>query len=270
MEHRPKAIIQAGIDITGLHPAVLEAGRAIMQIKEKGVTARYKADASPVTEADERAEQILLSALLRAYPDIPIISEENPESHKLTPESLYFLVDPLDGTRDFLRADSKGAFSVNIGLIKDGQAVAGIIYAPMLDWLCWGGLDAGGFQDRNGKCTPLGIRSAPPEGPVALTSRSHRDPKTDAFLSAQNISETIYMGSSLKFALLACGQADIYPRFEPCMEWDTAAGEAILSSAGGQMFDADGNPHRYGKPGWKNRPFIACAGFCPYDKGAGG
>ena len=246
-----------------LVPAMREAGDAIMQIKQKGVSARYKADASPVTQADMAAEAILTAALSKYFPDIPVISEENTQSHNTAPSACYFLVDPLDGTREFIRADSKGAFTVNIGLIEGGRATGGLVFAPALDWLCWTQSPLKAVQIRAGRQSSLSVRQLPETGPVALASRSHRDPKTDAFLEMHHIKQTIATGSSLKFIYLAAGEADIYPRFGPTMEWDTAAGEAILSAAGGAVFDTEGKAHHYGKAGWKNGPFIACAGFQP-------
>ena len=122
------------------------SGSAILKVREQGVSARYKADASPVTLADEQANAILVAALADLYPDLPVISEEESGSHKLSPQALYALVDPLDGTREFLRSDSAGAWTVNIGLIKDRCAIGGIVYAPYLDWLCWGGPATGTWQ----------------------------------------------------------------------------------------------------------------------------
>ena len=127
------------VNLTHLLTSVRAAGSAILKVKEQGVSARYKADASPVTLADEQANAILVAALADLYPDLPVISEEESGSHKLSPQALYALVDPLDGTREFLRSDSAGAWTVNIGLIKDRCAIGGIVYAPYLDWLCWGG-----------------------------------------------------------------------------------------------------------------------------------
>ena len=245
-------------------PAMREAGRLILEVKARGVQARYKADDSPVTEADEAANAVLCAALAEHYPQIPIISEEHTASHSLTPSSGYFLVDPLDGTREFLRPDSNGHFTVNIGFIQDGKACGGIIFAPATNWLCWTNIEGLAYQEHAGNQTALQIRTTPLSGAVALASRSHLDPRTKAFLEAENITDIVSAGSSLKFLFLAAGKADIYPRFGPTMEWDTAAGEAILRAAGGQVLDPAGQPYRYGKPGWKNGPFIACAGYSPH------
>ena len=254
-------------DLTILLPAIRQAGAEIMAIHARGVTAELKQDRSPVTEADKAAERILLAALAEHFPDIPVISEENPDSHKLSAAPCYFLVDPLDGTREFLRADSSGAFTVNIGLIEQGRASQGTIYAPAFDRLCWTVFERDNlvaYQDDKNGITALKIRALPLSGPVAVASRSHLDPNTCDFLTRESISETLSIGSSLKFLLLADGQADIYPRYGPTMEWDTAAGEAILRAAGGTVLSEDGRQHVYGKAGWKNGPFIACAGYLPH------
>ncbi len=254
-------LVSEGVNLDALLPAVRQAGQLIEDVKAGGVTARVKADASPVTVADEQANAVLLAALASLYPDIPVISEEDAASHERGPEGLYFLVDPLDGTREFIRADSNGAYTVNIGLIREGRAVGGIVYAPARDWLCWGGPDVGAVQITGGRQTGLSVRHCPAGGPVAVASRSHLDEQTAAFLDRYSIGQTTSIGSSLKFLVLASGQADVYPRFGPTMEWDTAAGEAVLAGAGGRVLDPDGQPHRYGKPGWRNTPFIACADF---------
>ena len=244
-------------------PAMRQAGAEILRIKAGGVEADYKADASPVTQADHASEAILKAALAQFFPDIPVISEENSVSHLLSPTASYFLVDPLDGTREFIRHDSNGHFTVNIGFVQQGVACAGIIYVPAMGWMCWTDSHGQAHQEKDGQHSRLQIRQVPKKGPAALASRSHRDPKTNAFLEAEAISDIVSAGSSLKFLLLAAGKADIYPRFGPTMEWDTAAGEAILRAAGGDIYTPDGQPHSYGKPGWKNAAFIASAGYRP-------
>ena len=254
-------LVTAGVNLTALLGAVRQAGALIEQIKSDGVSARFKADASPVTAADEAANAVLVAALSDLHPGVPVISEEDQASHALAPDGAYFLVDPLDGTREFIRPDSQGAYTVNIGLISQQRAVGGIVYAPHLDWLGWGGPGAGAFQVKSGRLSALAVRPCPAGGPVAVASRSHSDDQTRRFLDDHNIRQTTGIGSSLKFLLLADAQADVYPRFAPTMEWDTAAGEAVLAGAGGTMVDADGAPHRYGKPGWRNGPFVACGDF---------
>ncbi|MEM1364975.1 MAG: 3'(2'),5'-bisphosphate nucleotidase CysQ [Pseudomonadota bacterium] len=237
-----------------LRPAVLEAGAAIMavyeQLEPEAVAA--KADGSPVTQADLAAEAILTKALQKHAAAIPIVSEENAASHHGKPAERFFLVDPLDGTREFIKADGRGAFTVNIGLIEHAWPVAGIVHAPVLNQYFVGAANEGAWL--NG--APIFARKPPPE-PVAVASLSHRDAETDAWLDAHNIKHTRAIGSSLKFGLLAAGEADIYPRFGPTMEWDTAAGDAVLRAAGGRVETPHGAPYAYGKAGYRSGSFIA-------------
>lgn len=249
--------------IANLAPAVREAGAAIMAIHSAGVEVRSKADGSPVTEADEAAEAILLAALASVAPDIPVVSEENADSHHRDASDVFFLVDPIDGTREFLRPDGNGAFTVNIGLIVNRRPVAGIVYAPALDRYFSGVVGSGAYETCAGQRDKIQIRDVPADGAVAVASRSHRDPVTNGWLDAQGISKTTAIGSSVKFCLLAAGQADAYPRFAPTMEWDTAAGEAVLRAAGGHVETPDGNMFTYGKPEYRNGHFIALGGFRP-------
>jgi 3'(2'), 5'-bisphosphate nucleotidase len=252
--------------LTTLGASVREAGDMIMEIHRRGVVARTKSDGSPVSEADEAAEAILLAALSRHAPDIPVVSEENAASHAITPPRAFFLVDPIDGTREFLRPDGNGAFTVNIGLVIDRRPACGIVHAPALDRFFAGVVGRGAWEESGGKRRPLQVRAVPDGGPLAVASRSHRDPQTNAWLENHGISDTIATGSSVKFGLLAAGEADVYPRFGPTMEWDTAAGEAVLLAAGGRVAFLDGTDFTYGKPEFRNTPFVACAG---YDIGSG-
>lgn len=239
--------------IADLTPAAREAGNAIMRIHARGVIADTKTDGSPVTEADEAAEEILLSALKEHAPDITIISEENAESHTLKAPETFFLVDPLDGTKEFLKADGKGSFTVNIALVENGVPTLGIVFAPALDRMFTGSSNGGAFEN----ASPISVRDVPETGAVAVASVSHRDAQTDAWLSDNAIEETVSIGSSLKFCLLAAGEADVYPRFGPTMEWDTAAGDAILRAAGGMVVDPDGTQFFYGKTDYRNGAFVA-------------
>jgi 3'(2'), 5'-bisphosphate nucleotidase len=252
--------------LTTLGASVRQAGDMIMEIHRRGVVARTKSDGSPVSEADEAAEAILLAALSRHAPDIPVVSEENAASHAITPPRAFFLVDPIDGTREFLRPDGNGAFTVNIGLVIDRRPACGIVHAPALDRYFAGVVGRGAWEESGGKTRPLQVRAVPDGGPLAVASRSHRDPQTNAWLESHGISYTIATGSSVKFGLLAAGEADVYPRFGPTMEWDTAAGEAVLLAAGGRVAFLDGSDFTYGKPEFRNTPFVACAG---YDIGTG-
>lgn len=243
--------------VTKLLPVAETAGHAIMEVHRTGrVTSDSKDDGSPVTEADRRSEAIILAGLREYASDIQIISEENGQSHGLTPERLFFLVDPLDGTREFLRDDDRGAFTVNIALIEEDRPIMGIVYAPALDQLYWG--IVGQKAQLNG--ADIRVRQPDPANRTALASRSHRDPQTDQWLHDNGITETVSIGSSLKFCLVAQGEADVYPRFGPTMEWDTAAGHAVLAAAGGRVNQQDGTPLIYGKPGFRNSVFIAHGG----------
>ena len=247
--------------LTVLTPAVLEAGEVIMEIHRRGVVARTKSDGSPVSEADEAAEAILLAALAEHVPDIAVVSEENAASHAIDPPRMFFLVDPIDGTREFLRADGNGAFTVNIGLVLDRRPVFGIVHAPALDRFFAGMVGGGAWETSGGETRAIRVRDIPETGPLAVASRSHRDPQTNGWLDEHGITDTIATGSSVKFGLLAAGEVDVYPRFGPTMEWDTAAGEAVLLAAGGRVAFLDGSDFTYGKPAFRNTPFIAYAGY---------
>ncbi len=251
-----------------LTAVTLNAGQVIMEIYERNPEARLKDDCTPVTEADTAAETLILHEIASICPDIPIVSEEAAAEGKI-PEvaDLFFLVDPLDGTREFLSRN--GEFTVNIGLIAEGQAVAGIIYTPASGRLFRGQVGAGAEQAElqpsaalsEGRWSPMAVRKAEAGSLVAVASRSHRDERTNAYLEEHGVSETISAGSSLKFCLLAAGEADLYPRMGRTMEWDTAAGQAILAAAGGSVVTEDGAPLTYGKKerGFDNPHFIARA-----------
>ena len=249
--------------IAALTPAVDAAGSLILDIKAKGPTGIIKSDGSPVTIADQKAEKILLAALTDLCPDIPVVSEENPDSHQLLAGQQFFLVDPLDGTKEFIKADDNGAFTINIGLIENGLPVMGMLYAPARNAFYWGYQGGGAFCRETTRITPITVRDVPDSGAVAVTSASHSDATTRNWLIDRQINQTKSIGSSLKFALVASGQADVYPRFGPTMEWDTAAGDAILRAAGGMVFHPDGEIYRYGKQGYRNTPFIAYGQLMP-------
>jgi len=240
-----------------LLPVVYLAGDTIMNIYKQSFKTNYKEDGSPVTIADKKAEKIILSGLKPLANGIDIISEENSESHKLKTKDKFFLVDPLDGTKEFLKKDGKGSFTVNIALIENGVPIFGIVYAPALERMFSGIIKHGAVEYSKKNKKTISVRKIPNSGPVAVASNSHRDSETDVWLREHKIVETISIGSSLKFCLLATGEADVYPRFGPTMEWDTAAGDAILRAAGGTMKNPDGSNFIYGKKGFLNSPFIA-------------
>jgi len=238
---------------------VQAAGREIMRVYRRTPEAEIKNDGSPVTEADRAAEAILLPHIRAAAPGVQIVSEENPQSHGLAVTPRFFLVDPLDGTKEFLRVGGKGAFTVNIGLIEDSVPVMGVIFAPALDRLFYGSRNHGAFEMAAGVCRQISVRHIDAAERIAVASASHRDGKTNQWLADQNIDKITAIGSSLKFCLIAAGEADAYPRYGPTMEWDTAAGDAILRAAGGIVVDEDGHPYRYGKAGYRYTPFFALA-----------
>ena len=242
---------------------MLEAGEAIMDVRSKGFSTSQKNDGSPVTDADKKSENIVLSALSKLEPEIPIISEENPNSHSSSGHQIFFLIDPLDGTREFLKSDKDASFTVNIGLISDGKPIMGLIYAPAQNRLFSGVVGNGSYEHKNDQMRKIEVSHCHSSDLTALASISHRDEETNHWLIKNEISKTISIGSSLKFCLLAAGEANVYPRFGPTMEWDTAAGDAILRAAGGNVTHPDGHPFTYGKPGYKNGPFIACGGITP-------
>ena len=243
--------------IPHLETAAREAGTRIMEIHQQGVQAEFKTDGSPVTEADRAAEEVILSALNQMAPEIPVVSEENAESHYLDPPEIFFLVDPLDGTKEFLRPDGQGSFTVNIALIEKMEPVLGVIFAPALERMFHGFKGVGSVEKSPGREGPIRIRQLPKSGSRAVVSRSHRNEETNRWLEAHQIIDTVSIGSSLKFCLVACGEADVYPRFGPTMEWDTAAGDAILRAAGGLTTNPDGSVFRYRKAGYRNSSFIA-------------
>jgi 3'(2'), 5'-bisphosphate nucleotidase len=230
----------------------LQAGRAVMDVYSLDFPVELKADASPVTQADAQAEAIILAGLRQAYPDIPCVAEEE-ASAGICPHDLgeqFFLVDPLDGTREFIKRNPD--FTVNIALIRGGVPVVGVVYAPARGVLYSATPDAAwrieAPDHQPGERRKISVRM-PTMVPTVVASRSHRTDETDAFIQTRGIVELVSIGSSLKFCLLAEGEADLYPRFGRTMEWDTAAGDAILRAAGGMTRCVDGSPLIYAKRG---------------------
>jgi len=242
--------------------AAAKAGEVIMGVYAGAFDSRHKRDASPVTIADELAETLILGSLAAQAPDIPAISEEFAEANGLptdVPER-YWLVDPLDGTKEFIKRN--GEFTVNIGLIEHGRPILGVIAVPALGQL-YAAAGPGTAHEHlpDGTRRPIAVRPCPAAGLVVAHSRSHQtDARLDAFLGDRLIAGRLMAGSALKFCRVAEGAADLYPRFSPTMEWDTAAGQAILEAAGGSLTMLDGSPFRYGKPGFLNPGFVAMGG----------
>jgi len=239
-------------------PIARAAGAVVMEVYATPFQVATKRDASPVTEADQRAETLIEAALARLTPEVVIISEEAVGAGRPPVfAQRFWLVDPLDGTREFIARN--GEFTVNIALVDRGRAVLGVVLAPALGRLFAGVIGTGAFvEDESGRRTPLSCRRVPSFGLTVVSSRSHGDAKAlDAYLAGRVVAARRSVGSSLKFCLVAGGEADLYPRFGPTREWDTAAGHAVLAAAGGRVADLDGIELRYGKKDLLNPPFVA-------------
>lgn len=243
-----------------LDALALAAGAQILHFYASAdIAAAAKADGSPVTEADEAAERVILDGLRDLDLGLPIVAEE--AVAKSAPPNVdggpFILVDPLDGTREFLSRN--GEFTVNIAVIENGQPTLGVVHAPALGERYGGALGLGAWHRHgDGEAREIAARAMPAGGAVVVASRSHGDPKRiDAWLGDRPVAGRKTIGSSLKFCLIAAGEADIYPRFGRTMEWDTAAGHAVLRAAGGRVETAEGAPLTYGKAGFENPDFIA-------------
>jgi 3'(2'), 5'-bisphosphate nucleotidase len=238
--------------------AALAAGEAILQVYATTFDVQQKTDNTPVTEADLASERIIVAMLSRAFPEIPIASEELVEAEGLPPwAARFWAVDPLDGTKEFVARN--GEFAVNIGLIEDGIPVLGVVHGPALGvTYAAHGPGTATRQRNSGPPELIQARIAPADGLVVIHSRSHENSRRLAeFLQGYPVRERKSCGSALKFGVIAAGEADLYPRFGTTMEWDTAAGQAILEAAGGRVETLAGAPLRYGKPGLKNDGFFA-------------
>lgn len=223
-----------------------DAAAAILGIYDSEFAVQHKDDNSPLTAADLAAHRCIVDGLARITPDIPVLSEESahevPTAQRRQWQRLW-LVDPLDGTREFIKRN--GEFSVNIALIEDGVAVFGVVQAPVTGE-CWhGGAELGAFRREGGRETALRVRAPATEPLRVAASRSHRDERTQAFIDRMGRTEAVGLGSSLKFCRLAEGGLDVYPRFGPTSEWDTAAGQCVLEGAGGAVLDPQGRPFHY-------------------------
>jgi 3'(2'),5'-bisphosphate nucleotidase len=244
--------------------AAVEAGRAAHKIYLGSFEVQRKADHSPVTAADHAAEAIILERLRQVAPGVPIVAEEEVSAGRLPSIGReFFLVDPLDGTKEFIQRI--GDFTVNIALIREGDPILGVVYAPVTAGLYIGDVIAGialrahqpTDSSQKAPRAPMRVRSAPQQGLTVVVSRSHSTPETETYLGHYPVAERVSVGSSLKFCQVASGEADLYPRLGPTMEWDTAAGHAVLVAAGGSVLAPGGAPLTYGKPGLRNSFFIA-------------
>jgi 3'(2'), 5'-bisphosphate nucleotidase len=249
-----KALLEA------LVVAARAAGAEILKLVKAGFEIETKRDESPVTICDRAAEQIILEFLRQAAPGVPVIAEEEVAAGRIPAHGdTYFLVDPLDGTKEFIRGGDD--YTVNIGLIAGGVPRLGVVYQPAVDKLWAGLVGEGAFVEEDGQrrcinCRPLG------EARAAVASKSHYTQSTADYLAqAIGLCDHVSVGSSLKFCIVAEGMADIYPRLSPTSEWDTAAGHAVLLAAGGRVDGPDGSPLAYGKKAFLNRGFCATAGW---------
>ena len=245
-----------------LTEAAREAGEAILEVVRRGFEVESKKDSSPVTEADRAAELIILAAMARAAPGVPVIAEEEVAAGRIPKhDDLYFLVDPLDGTKEFVRGGDD--YTVNIGLVERGAPTLGVVYAPATGKLYGGRVGEGAWRDEGSGPVPITTRDRGGQ-PTAVASKSHVNQATVDYLEAAvGACGYVAIGSSLKFCIVAEGAADIYPRASPTSEWDTAAGHAVLLAAGGLVDGPDGMPLRYGKPAFLNRAFVATSGWKP-------
>lgn len=261
----------ADIDLVALSLGCIAvaAGAVIAEIYARGPSTAQKPDASPVTDADLAAERLIVDQLASAFPGVSVVAEELAATGRAPViADRFILVDPLDGTREFIAG--RNEFTVNLALVDGGRPVAGAIYAPPLRRLWFAGCASFTMRVAPGAqllrivdAERIGVRTPPVSGLVALVSRSHCDLETDAYLATLPIAERRPVGSSLKFCLIAEGAADLYPRTGPTREWDTAAGQAILMAAGGDVTALDGKPLRYGKAieGFGQPGFVAVGGF---------
>ncbi|WP_438987149.1 3'(2'),5'-bisphosphate nucleotidase CysQ [Marivivens donghaensis] len=251
--------------VTVMRQLSLEAGDKIMEVyNSPDFEIKTKSDESPVTEADEAADAIIAAGLRAAFPDVALVTEEQADSHGQD-VSTFLIVDPLDGTKEFI--NRRGDFTVNIAYVLDGSPVRGIVYAPAKERLFY--TDAGGNaveeigpfdKETVGELKPIRVSKPDNEALFVVASKSHRDQATDDYLAKYKAKDLKSAGSSLKFCLVATGEADLYPRVGRTMEWDTAAGHAVLVGAGGDVVRFDNHqPLRYGKEGFANPFFIAYA-----------
>ena len=246
--------------VDALAEAAKEAGEAILTVVRRGFEVEAKQDRSPVTEADRAAELVILAALARLAPGVPVIAEEEVAAGRIPAhDDTYFLVDPLDGTKEFVRGGDD--YTVNIGLIERGGPKLGVVFGPATGVLHAGCVGDGAWVDDGERRRAIRTRARGDEI-TAVASKSHLNQATVDYLEAAvGACGYISIGSSLKFCIVAEGRADIYPRASPTSEWDTAAGHAILLAAGGVVDGPDGGPLRYGKRAFLNRAFVATSGW---------
>jgi 3'(2'), 5'-bisphosphate nucleotidase len=248
-------------ELKTLHAALLDivrdAGKCVMDVYATDFEVTDKSDNSPVTQADKKADEVIVARLKALTPDIFIVSEESTEAGQRPADGApFWLVDPLDGTKEFINRN--GEFTVNIALIENGQPVLGVVLAPALGRLFSGIAGVGAWLEDADGAREIGCRVPPAEGLTVVASRSHGDAAAlDAYLAGRKVADLRNAGSSLKICLVAAGEADVYPRLGRTMEWDIAAGHAVLVAAGGRIEQVDGSPFSYGKPDFANPHFAA-------------
>ena len=250
----------------GIEAVSREAGAKIMEVYATDFETRLKGDDSPITEADEKAEAIIVPALKRLAPGIPVVAEEEAAAGTApaVSDGPFWLVDPLDGTKEFIKRN--GEFTVNIALVDKREPVLGCVFLPVLDRLYTGIVGQGATRsDAGGPGQAITVRTPDEDGLIVVGSRSHGDPAAmESFLAGRTVKENRAAGSSLKFCLVAEGDADLYPRLGPTMEWDVAAGHAVLSAAGGVVTLTDGTPFTYAKEAsFRNPHFVAWGAVRP-------
>lgn len=240
-----------------------QAGKTAMAVYGREHDIVIKDDKSPVTEADLAVDNMLVPFLAHHFPSIPVVTEERAATHEQAPQSArFFLVDPIDGTKEFIK--KTGEFTINIALIENGTPIAGIVYAPAIGRMFVGDLASGAREiGTDGAVRQISVRACG-DAMIAVASRSHMTKETENFISENKIGDCVNAGSSLKFCLVAAGEADIYPRFGPTMEWDTAAGHAVLAAAGGRVLTCEGTPLSYGKTQFRNPFFVATTATAHY------
>jgi 3'(2'), 5'-bisphosphate nucleotidase len=253
--------------------AAIEAGALILEVRRRGHSVKRKSDLSPVTEADHAAEAAILRHLAEVAPGVPVIAEEAVAAGAIPDVgNEFFLVDPLDGTKEFVKGGDD--FTVNIGLIRDRVPVLGVVYAPATGDLYAGAIGEGAWRmsvadGRPGAHTAINVSPATKSPIRVVASKSHRTPETDAFIAKYEVEKLVSAGSSLKFCLVAAGEADLYPRLGTTMQWDTAAGDAVVRAAGGKVVTLDGAPLPYGPNGaagaaaFRNPWFVVAGGVAP-------
>tara|TARA_R110002124_G_scaffold5436_31_gene35061 strand:- start:5771 stop:6568 length:798 start_codon:yes stop_codon:yes gene_type:complete len=250
---------------TVIRTLAIQAGQKIMEIYQTdNFVVKLKGDESPVTIADEAADKLIYAGLRAAFPDTPIVTEEQSDTHR-EQSNTFFIVDPLDGTKEFIHR--RGDFTVNIAYVVDGIPVLGVVYAPAKDRLFYTDANGKSVEELGahdahtvGEVKSIGVSTPNTDALIVVASKSHRDQALEDYIAKYNVADSRAAGSSLKFCLIATGEADIYPRVGRTMEWDTAAGHAVLTGAGGHVVRYDNHaPLRYGKPIFENPFFIAYA-----------